>query len=59
MLIISACCTGMKGFAGMNKKNAPEAYNTYYAISLTLARLGAKLAMKQMDGGRHFIAEHP
>lgn len=29
IFIISTSCTGMTGFAGINKKNAPEAYDTY------------------------------
>ena len=49
----------MKGFAGINKINAPEAYWRSWNLSLSLANLGARIALRQLEGGRHFIAEHP
>lgn len=58
IFIISTPCTGMKGFAGINKKNALEADDRSLSTSLYLANLGARTAMGQMNEGRHFIAEH-
>ena len=59
IFIISMPCTGMKGFSGINRQNAPIACKRSLDISTDLANIGAKVAMRQMDEGRHFLAEHP
>ena len=59
IMLLSTPCTGMKGFAALNKQKNPVAYHRSRCISVPLANLSARVAMRQLDGGRHFVAEHP
>jgi hypothetical protein len=58
IMLLSTPCTGMKGFASLNKQKNPEAYHRGRCNSVPLARLSARVAMRQLDGGRHVVAEH-
>jgi hypothetical protein len=59
IMLLSTPCTGMKGFASLNASINPEAHARSLAVSMPLARLSARVAMAQMNDGRHFVAEHP
>ena len=59
IMLLSTPCTGMKGYASLNKQINPEAYHRSRCISVPLAKLSARVAVAQLDGGRHFVAEHP
>ena len=52
-------CTGMKGFSALNRAINHEAWQRSRRVSVPLAKLVGLAAMVQMNGGRHFIAEHP
>ena len=56
---ISTPCTGMKGFSALNRSINPTAWRRSRKVSVPLARLAALVAVRQMQEGRHFIAEHP
>ena len=59
VLIISTPCTGMRGFSGLNRLKNHSTWVRSRRTSVPLANLGGLAAVKQMDAGRHFIAEHP
>ena len=56
VLIISTPCTGMRGFAALNRALTPAAWERSVALSWPLAVLGARAAEVQMAGSRHFLS---
>ena len=59
VLIISTPCTGMKGFAALNRALNHAAWENSVRLSRPLAVSGARAAGVQLMSSRHFIAEHP
>ena len=59
VLIISTPCTGMKGSSAINRIKNHSTWLRSRRTSVPLAHLGGLAALKQMNAGRHFIAEHP
>ena len=59
ILIMSTPCTGMKGFAALNRAIHHEGWLRSRRVSVPLAKLAGLAAMAQMKAGRHWIAEHP
>ena len=59
IMILSTPCTGMRGFSGSNQRKTHAAWVRSRRISVPLGELAARVAQLQMDGKRHFIAEHP
>ena len=59
ILIMSTPCTGMKGFAALNKAIHRAGWLKSRRVSVPLANLASIAALAQVQAGRHFIAEHP
>ena len=59
VLIISTPCAGAKGFSALNRSINPAAWRRSRKVSVSLAKLGALVALIQMKEGRRFSAEHP
>ena len=52
-------CTGLKGWAGINAVVNPQGHQQSVENSEAMGRLAAKIAILQLNAGRHFIVENP
>ena len=52
-------CTGLKGWAGINAVINPQGHQQSVENYKAPGRLAAKIAILQLNAGRHFIVENP
>ena len=56
--ILSPPCTGLAGFADLNKARNPVSWWKTAAVSVNLGYVAGMVAAKQLREGRHFICEN-
>ena len=59
VVVMAPPCTGLKGWAGVNRVVNPEGHARSVENSTALGKLAAAIAARQLNAGRHFVAENP
>ena len=57
--ILSPPCTGLSGFADLNKARNPVGWWKKASVSVRLGYVAGLVAIRQLREGRHFICENP